>query len=158
MQMVDPLMAIAITLHVLSAVLWVGGMLFAYAIVRPAAGAALEPPARLKLWTGIFERFFPWVWLSIAVLLATGYWMIFAFLGGFVGAGMHVHIMQGLGIAMMLLFAHVYFGPYPKLKHAVAAEDWPRGGEQLDRIRRTVAINTVLGFLVIAIGAGGRFW
>ena len=50
--------AIAIALHVIAAVLWVGGMFFAYLILRPTA-ATYDPRRRLTLWAGVFKRFFP---------------------------------------------------------------------------------------------------
>ena len=150
-------MAVAIVLHVLSAVLWVGGMFFAYMALRPVAATVLEPPSRLALWAGVFGRFFPWVWTSILALLASGYWILFAVFGGMRDVGLHVHLMTGVGILMMLLFMHVFFAPYRRLKQAVAAQDWPAGGIQLARIRRIVGINTILGIAVIAIGAGGRY-
>ena len=56
--------ALALALHILGAVVWVGGMFAAYMCLRPAAGP-LEPPARLKLWRAFFGKFFPWVWLAI---------------------------------------------------------------------------------------------
>lgn len=49
--------SLAYTLHVLAALIWVGGMFFAWMILRPAAMAALEGPARLKLWANVFQRF-----------------------------------------------------------------------------------------------------
>ncbi len=45
-------------LHLLAAVVWVGGMFFAWMILRPAAVDILEPPARLRLWLSVFKRFF----------------------------------------------------------------------------------------------------
>ncbi len=150
-------MAVAIVLHVLSSVLWVGGMFFAYMALRPVAATVLEPPNRLTLWAGVFGRFFPWVWGSIGVLLASGYWIVFAVFGGMKGVGLHVHLMNGVGILMMLLFMHVFFAPYRRLKRAVAAQDWPAGANELSRIRRIVGINTILGVSVIAIGTGGRY-
>ena len=41
--------SLAYTLHVLAALVWVGGMFFAWMILRPAAMAALDGPPRLKL-------------------------------------------------------------------------------------------------------------
>ena len=81
-------MPLAITLHLLAAIIWVGGMFFAYMALRPVAGSLLEPPVRLKLWTQVFSRFFPWVWLTVLVLLITGLWMIFGVYGGMAKAGM----------------------------------------------------------------------
>ena len=46
-------MAIAIALHLLAAVIWVGGMFFAYMALRPAAASLLEPPLRLPLWSQV---------------------------------------------------------------------------------------------------------
>lgn len=48
---------IVYTLHVLSALVWVGGMFFAWMVLRPAAMKALEGPARLKLWVEVFQGF-----------------------------------------------------------------------------------------------------
>jgi len=149
-------MSIAIALHTVAAVIWVGGMFFAYLCLRPAVGA-LEPPQRCRLWREALGRFFAFVWASIAVLLATGYAMIFMHPGGMAAAGLHVHLMQGLGIVMMLLFMHVQFGPFRKLKLAVAAQDWPDAGKQVGRIRPVVAINLLLGLIVIAVATGGRW-
>ena len=60
------IMAYAKLLHLLSVLIWVGGMFFAYMILRPAAVEVLEPPPRLRLWANVFGRFFPWVWASVA--------------------------------------------------------------------------------------------
>jgi len=90
-------MALLVALHVLAAVVWVGGMFFAYMVLRPAAGP-LEPADRLPLWHRVFGRFFPWVWASIVLLLISGYGMLFRGFGGFAGAPLHVNVMQGIGI------------------------------------------------------------
>ena len=74
--------AIAIALHVVAAVVWVGGLFFAYVVLRPTTGT-LEPPIRLALWAGVFKRFFPWVWMSIIILMVSGYWLIFGWFKGF---------------------------------------------------------------------------
>ena len=151
------MMGLAVPLHLLAVVIWVGGMFFAYLVLRPVAAAQLEPPQRLPLWAGVFGRFFPWVWVCIATILATGLWMIFAVFGGMGAVGLYVHAMLGLGILMMLIFMHVFFAPYGRLKRAVAAQDWPAGGKALAQIRLLVGINTLIGLLTIAIAAGGRY-
>jgi len=150
-------MGVAVLLHVLGVVIWVGGMFFAYMALRPVAAAQLEPPLRLRLWAGVFGRFFPWVWASIAVILATGFWIISAIFGGMVNAGMYVHLMLTLGLVMMAIFLHVYFAPYRRLKAAVQAEDWPAGGKALAQIRVLVGVNTLIGVLTIAVASGGRY-
>jgi len=151
-------MPISIALHVIAAILWVGGMFFAYTALRPAAAQILDPPLRLALWVQVFKRFFFWVWLSIIVILATGYWMIFGFYGGFGSIGTHIHIMHGLGIAMVLIFMHVFFSPYRRLRHAVIVEDYPEGGRRLSQIRTLVGINILLGLATAAIATAGRYF
>ncbi len=151
------MMALMLALHALSAVIWVGGMFFAYVVLRPVAAGRLEPPHRLGLWAGVFARFFPWVFASIAVLLASGYWMVLSFYGGFDAVGLHVHLMVWIGYLMMLLFLHVFFAPFKRLKRAVAAADWQAGARSLAQIRILVGINLALGLAVVAIATGGRY-
>jgi uncharacterized membrane protein len=150
-------MALAIALHLLAAVLWVGGMFFAWWVLRPVAAGQLEPPARLRLWQGVFRRFFPWVWAAVAVLLVTGFWMLFAVFGGMGGAGWHVHLMLLTGLAMMAIFLHLWFAPYPRLGRAIDAEDWPAGGQALGQIRRLIGVNLIIGLITVAVASGGRF-
>lgn len=150
-------MLYSVTFHVLAAVIWVGGMFFAYNALRPAAAQVLEPPLRLELWVQVFRRFFVWVWLSIGLILATGYWMLFMYFGGFASAGTHIHIMHGGAIMMVLIFMHVYFAPYQRLKQAVIIQDYPLAGAQLNLIRKLVGLNTLIGLLVIAVASAGRY-
>jgi uncharacterized membrane protein len=150
-------MALLIALHVLAALVWVGGMFFAYVVLRPSAGP-LEPPSRLALWQRVLSRFFPWVWASIAVLLGTGYAMLFLHFGGFANAGGHVLVMQAIGILMMVLFFYLFFVPWHRFSHAVQARAFQDAATALDQIRRIVATNLVLGVITVMVGASGRFW
>ena len=142
-------MNFALFLHLLSAVIWIGGMFVSYMCVRPVAASLLEPPQRLQLWDQIFTRFFPWVWAAVILLPVTGFWMIWV-MGGFAAVGMYVHIMLGLGVLMILIFLHVFFGPYRRLKAAVAAQDFPSAGQKLAQIRTLIAVNLTLGLIIIA--------
>jgi uncharacterized membrane protein len=149
--------SLLLILHALSAVVWVGGMFFARLVLGPAAGS-LEPGPRLTLWSHVLDRFFTWVIAAIILLLLTGYALVFSVYGGFRGVGLHVHLMQGIGILMMLLFLHLYFAPWRRFQAAVARQDWAEGGLQLRQIRMIVTINLVLGIIVVAIGSSGRLW
>jgi uncharacterized membrane protein len=148
---------VALILHAIAAVVWVGGMFFAHQALRPAA-AVLDAGPRLLLWSRVFGRFFSWVITAIVVLLVTGYTLVFGVFGGFARVGLHVHLMQGLGVLMMLLFLHLYFAPWRRFRLAVTQENWADGGRQLGQIRSIVTINLVLGLAVVALGASGRYW
>ena len=147
-------MNVTLLLHVLSVVVWVGGMFFAYMALRPVAASVLEPPQRLTLWAGVFGKFFPWVWASVALILLSGLHMLMK-LGG-AAAPHYTLTMLALGVAMMLIFAHVFFAPYKKLKRAVGQQDWKAGGAALGQIRRLIGINLSLGLLTIAVVFLGR--
>lgn len=149
-------MGIALLLHLLGVVVWVGGMFFAYMALRPVAASVLEPPQRLNLWAGVFAKFFPWVWLSIALILGSGLYMWMA-LGG-MAAPAYVFVMMGLGIVMMLIFAHVFFAAFKKLKRAVAEQAWPAGGAALGQIRMLIGINLSIGLITIVVAIVGRAW
>lgn len=144
--------SIALFLHVMSDVIWVGGMFLAYVCVRPAAGEALDPPQRLKLWAGIFRRFFPWVWAAIAVILASGFWMM----STLPKVPVYVIVMAIIGIVMSAIFIYVFFVPFAALKRAVASETWKDGGAAIDTIRKLVHANLMLGIINIAVAVLGR--
>ena len=145
--------SIALILHVLSAIVWVGGMFFALLVLRPASGP-LDPGARLALWQRVFGRFFPWVFAAIVLLLISGFTL---FLGGY-AVGQHVQLMMGIGILMMLIFLHLYFVPWKRFSVAVRAADNAAAAVQLNQIRILVTINLILGLVTAAIGSGGRYW
>lgn len=139
--------------HVLAALVWVGGMFFAWMVLRPSAVQALDAPARLKLWVEVFRRFFLWVWVAVVLLPVSGVGMMHMRFAGFDGAPRYVHIMMGLYIAMLALFLRVNALQLPELRRTIAAEDWPAGGAVLGRIRRLVGINLLLGLFLVAIAA-----
>jgi uncharacterized membrane protein len=151
-------MSIALSLHVLFVVIWVGGMFFAYIALRPAAAMSLDPPQRLSLWSAVFARFFPWVWASIAVVLGTGYWMLFGPFGGFANAPVFVHIMHTLALIMTLMFFHVFFAPYKRLRQAVESQDWLKGAKALGQMRILIAINLTIGLITVLIATAGKFF
>lgn len=149
-------MHLLLTIHLLSAVIWVGGMFFAYVCLRPVAAALLEPPVRLSLWAGVFRKFFLWVWIAIAALILSGHGMIYIY-GGFSQIGTHIHMMLGLGYLMIALYAFLYFKRYQQLCSAVAEENWAAAGTYLNKIRHIVAVNLVLGLITVAVASGGKY-
>ena len=150
--------SVSLVLHLFAVVFWVGGMLFAHMFLRPVAASQLEPPVRLTLWVGVFKRFFPVVWLSIFFLPLTGYLMIFSIWGSFAHTPLYVHIMNGSGIVMILIYLHVYFAPFKRLKEAVIKQDWAEGGRNLNIIRKMVGINMLIGLFTILVASGGRMY
>ncbi len=150
-------MVTAVSLHILAAIVWIGGMFFAVLVLRPAAGP-IEPPERLALWRRVFARFFPWVWLALILLLVTGNWMIFEGFGGFAHLPFHIHLMHGIGWLMALIFLHLWFAPYKRFKAALDTGETPVAAASLNQIRWIVTANLALGLINAVIGASGRYW
>ena len=69
-----------LAVHVLCAVIWVGGMFFAYVVLRPSL-SVLEPIQRIALHTQIFRRFFLIVWHVMPLILLSGFAALFLFGG-----------------------------------------------------------------------------
>jgi uncharacterized membrane protein len=147
--------SLLLLLHLLAAAFWVGGMATLHFAVRPAAAATLEPPLRLPLMAAVLARFFAGVATAIGVLLASGLSMVWL-AGGLAQMPWTVHAMLVIGLLMMALFLHIRLAPYPRLRRAVAAREWPVAAAQLNLIRRLVSMNLVLGVAVFGLGLAGR--
>jgi len=145
--------SLAALLHTIAAVIWVGGMFFAYVVLRPAA-EPLDPSVRLALWHRVFSNFFPWVFAAVIVSPITGFTL---FLGDYT-AGPYLHLMMAIGIVMILIFLHLYFAPWKRFRAALEAGDTVGAAAQLNQIRFIVVVNLILGLINVAIGGSGRYW
>ena len=151
------LIILLLAINLLAAVFWVGGMAFAYTVLRPAAGP-LDPPARLPLWRRVFAQFLPWVAASIVALLVSGFAMMFLMFGGFADSPLYLHLMAATGILMMLLYLHLLFAPWRRFQAALDRGALPEAAKSLNQIRMIVAINLALGALTLVVGGTGRYW
>ncbi|MES1982833.1 MAG: CopD family protein [Pseudomonadota bacterium] len=148
-------MALFKLLHILAVVVWVGGMFFAYMVLRPSAAGVLKQPERLRLWDSVFGRFFHWVWLAILLLFASGLYMVYQ-AGGIGRVPSYVHLMLLLGIVMLLLFVYIFFFCYVRFNLLVDEKNWTPAGALLATMRKLIAVNLVIGLLTIAIAVVGR--
>lgn len=147
--MLSVLHSLALMAHVLAAVIWVGGMFFAYVLLRPVL-ATIDAPQRFIIWVGTFKQFFPWVWFCIIVLLATGFYMIYS-MGGFSNIGNHIYAMLGLAVIMIVIFKFVCVAPFRHFCRGVEQEKWEVAAYALATIRKLVAVNLGLGILTIVV-------
>ncbi|WP_034410458.1 MULTISPECIES: CopD family protein [Derxia] len=141
--------ALLLLVHLLAAIVWIGGMTVMHFAVRPAAVARLEPPARLGFMADALGRFFNWVTAAIVLLFASGLGM--ALPAGMAQLHWSVHAMLGIGCVMTAIFGVIRLSAWPRLVRAVAERQWPAGAAALARIRVLVTVNLALGVLVIAL-------
>jgi uncharacterized membrane protein len=139
-------------LHILAAAIWVGGMLFALAVLHPSL-AGLDPAPRVAVAAQAFGRFFRVVWHAMPLLLLSGYALLFGVYGGFAGAGWPIHVMHGLGLIMAAIFVALVFGPYRRFRNAVQPANALRAAAT---VRRYVWINLGMGAVVIVVAAFGQ--
>lgn len=84
----SPIYYANVTLHVLAALLWLGGMFFLAVVGAPALRAVEPPELRQQLFQALGTRFRSAGWVAIAVLLITGFgnlhfrgWLTWSVLG-----------------------------------------------------------------------------
>jgi len=143
-------------IHLLSLIVWIGGMVFVQFFLRPAV-AGVEAPQRVRLMHEVLGRFFNAVLLAAGLVLGSGIWMIGRVAKQAVQSGGNFKmpiewmVMSVLGVVMVLIFAHIRFALYKRLSRAVTAAAWPAGGAALASIRTWVMVNLVIGVVIVVI-------
>jgi len=144
------------TIHLLSVIVWIGGMVFAQFFLRPSL-ATLEAPQRVQLMHQVLGRFFKAVLLCAGLVLLSGGWMIGRMARQMSQSGVKFNmpmewmVMASLGVLMVLIFGHIRFALYKKLTLAVNAQDWPAGAAALASSRTGVSVNLALGVLIVLV-------
>ena len=136
-----------LAVHVLCAVIWVGGMFFAYVVLRPSL-SVLEPIQRIALHTQVFRRFFLIVWHVMPLILISGFAVLFLFYGGMAYVGWNVHVMLLLGLSMSAVFVLIVFGPSARFRRTT---DRATAVACIDRIRKLIGVNLVLGIVTVVV-------
>jgi len=142
--------------HLLAVIVWIGGMVFSHFFLRPAV-ALLEPAQRVRLMHDVLGRFFNAVLAAAVLALASGSWLIGQVAKQVVQSGGHFvmpvewMIMSALGGVMALVYAYIRWALYRRLGRAVAASDWSAGGQALGQIRTLVALNLLLGVVIVLV-------
>lgn len=147
-----------VTLHVLAALVWLGGMFF-FALVGAPALRQVEPAAlRARLFQDLGQRFRTVGWVCIAILLVTGTLNLWfrgvlsaetlgsaAFWGSPYGRSL---VWKLASVAAMLAVSAVH-----DFVHGPAASRLPPGSEEAARARRRAAVyarlNALLGIVVV---------
>lgn len=138
----SPLWSLVLALHIISIALWIGGIFYAVAILRPSLGL-LDATQRNSIMLQTLARFFKGLTHAIPTALISG-WLLILHEGGFANVPWTVNAMQGFGILMALLFVRLYFGPYQKVRRAIRPQ-----ASAFDSIRLQMVAIMALGFLAI---------
>lgn len=154
------LYALLKTVHLLSVIVWVGGMFFPLFCLSHAV-LALPAAQRVPVMSIALGRFFQAVGAAAVLALASGAAMMSraAHVAHQLGAPFNVPlewlVMAGLGVLMALVFGHIRFALFKRLGRAEALRDWTVASEALRSIRGWVAINFVTGVLIVVVVMAG---
>ena len=153
-----PLYLANVTVHVLAALLWLGGMFFLAAVGAPVLRTVEPPELRTELFRRLGEQFRRVGWVAIGVLLVTGLlnlrfrgvlsWEILSSAGFWASPYGRVLAWKVGSVALMLAIQGVHdFGAGP------AAARLPAGSPQALVARRRAAllarVNALLGIVVV---------
>ena len=153
-------MAIALALHVLSIVLWIGGVGFATAALIPALRTVRDSEQRIAMFQAVESRFAPIARASIIVAGATGVYMVYR-LDAWAWYAIPSYWWMHAMVLVWLLFAALLFIVEPFIVHrrfAVHARAAPdatfRKMQVLHWVLVVLAVVTILGAVA---GSHGLF-
>lgn len=121
------LLKLALFLHVISAVFWVGGMLFLTVVIVPFLQSMPDPQDRSKVYQVVGKKFRLYGWVAIITLLVTGPVVLYLIYGipvtdlfsrelhstGF-GKALAVKLSLVALLVLSSLFHDFYLGPKAK--------------------------------------------
>ena len=145
-------------LHILAAVIWIGGMLFLSLIAVPVLRQVDSPLLRRDLFRAMAQRFRALVWLCIGILLLTGFGNVVFY--GTAAAGSPymkvLHIKLGLVAVLVLLGLLHDFVIGPRAGRALSRDGLPPTGTDLLMV--TLApwvgrLNLLLGIIILVPAA-----
>jgi putative copper export protein len=149
--------AASVTLHLLAAIFWLGGMFFLGIVGAPAL-AGLDPDLRRRLFKEIGLRFRGPGWVAIAILLMTG--IVNLHFRGLLEPALHggrdfwlTPIGQRLAWKLGLVLVMVTIGAVHDFWLGPLSGELDPGSKEHLRVRTLVArlgrLNAVLGILVV---------
>lgn len=142
------------TAHLLSVILWIGGMMYARYFLGPAA-AKLDSQTRACLMRDTLGRFFRVVSYALAITLVSGLWMTGRVAKMAIVAGTSFSLpitwaaMMGLGFIMAGFFVLIRYSLYTRLVRQVEASDWQGAEQSLLTLRNWLGANLAIGLLIV---------
>lgn len=146
--------SILLLLHLLGAIVWIGGMFFAHFCLRPSALETLQPPQRLPLWAATLGRFLDYTGIAVIAILLSGIALLAQADVSAAPAGWHA--MAVIGVVMAGVYAYIRFALYPRFRARSDGAQWPDAAAVLNRIRLLVTVNLGLGVCTVLAAVAAR--
>ncbi len=153
----------SVWLHVLAAMIWVGGMVFLVFVLVPVLRGSATPQEAARFVKATGQRFRSVGWLALCVLVATGFTNLFfrgishrdLASGGFwTSTWGHILSVKLLLVAIVLILSLVHdFSVGPRASEALRVN--PAAPEAL-KLRKAATwmgrLNLLLGLAIVALG------
>lgn len=139
-------------LHIISAIIWVGGMIVIRFAVHYSMQEIEEPKIKLGRTLENLRRFFNMVIPSIALLLITAIIMILAL--GFKGTPLYNYVIlkEIIWTVMTIIFVVIYI-KRNKAQKAFNNGEFPIAKKQLEPLAKyLIPTNIVLGLIAVILG------
>ncbi len=144
--------ALIVFLHVLSACIWIGGMIAIRFAIHYSMQNIQEPKIKIERTLENLKRFFNLVLPFIVLLLITALILIFGLELKDTPLNKFVHVKEALWMIMTLIYITVYI-KRNKAEKAFLASDMPAVKKQLEPIAKIyIPLNIVLGIAAIYLG------
>lgn len=159
------ILAVSLFFHLLSTVVWIGGLLMTTALIWPEARRALENnPILYRLLSRLRQRFAPWSNLSLVTLIVTGLIQMsldenYQGVLDFSNAWSQVILLKHLAIiGMVLSGVTLQYGVFPALERvSLLVERGKSDVAEWERLRRRevllTRVNLALGISVLGFSA-----
>jgi uncharacterized membrane protein len=140
--------AIIIFLHIISAVIWIGGMIAIRLAVHPTIGSIEDDKLRLEKTLLAMRKLFHLVLPFIALIVFCGIVLVIG--GGF--TGWKVHTKEAIWTVMLLNYIYMYIQRF-RASRAVKKGNLPRAKELVRLLpNRLLPLNIILGLVAIFLG------
>jgi len=145
-------------LHIVAAVIWIGGMLFLSLIAVPVLRQVEPPLLRMNLFRAMARRFRGLVWICIAILVLTGIGNVLFYGNTFPGSAYMKVLYIKLGLVAILVGLSLLqdFVIGPRAGRALSRDGLPP--TETDRFMVTLApwvgrFNLLLGVVILVLAA-----
>ncbi len=132
-------------IHVIAAMLWVGGMLFFSLVLVPCLRPGLSETLRADLMSRAGLRFRVVGWISIVVLLTTGVLRQDGQALSAYGTAFHVKLFLVFVMVSLTLVHDLVLGP----KSIALSRSMGRSGSFQKKVRLVARFNLLIGLLIV---------
>ncbi|MBI5643356.1 MAG: DUF4149 domain-containing protein [Deltaproteobacteria bacterium] len=148
------LLKVALFLHIISAIFWIGGMLFLVVVIAPFLKGLNDPKEKSRIYQVVGKQYRKWGWAAIITLLVTGPVILYALYGltpsGIIDPSVHA---SGWGKALEIKLALVFIIVVSSLVHDFWLGPKARNSPNFSTIAKIFGRSNLLIALLIVIFA-----